>query len=226
MGGLHERLRIAWMKEEEWGVTSILGLLLRIFRALLAEYEDAAFAAHVESLYNLPPAAAELKGTTLLKEFVGDRNLLLIMENLDDLFEGLSEEGQKRFFAYLQEHPFWTILATAKRLFNGVSLQTSPFYGFFHIHHLKKLDIDNARLLLTKIASFKGDYELTRFIQTQIGINRLHAIYDLAGGNHRVFVILSQHLTCKSLDQVVDLFMETRRLSLTRRTYGLGSNGA
>jgi hypothetical protein len=42
MDDLRNHLLIAWLREEEWGVTSFLDLLLRIFRALLAEYHDAA----------------------------------------------------------------------------------------------------------------------------------------------------------------------------------------
>src|SRR5712692_7143558 len=37
MEDLRKHLFIAWMREEEWGITSFLDLLMRIFRALLAE---------------------------------------------------------------------------------------------------------------------------------------------------------------------------------------------
>ena len=209
MEDLHDRLLIAWLREEEWGVTSFLDLLLRIFRALSAEYDDTALAEQVESLYSLPPDAAERMAAELLKEFVGNRTLLLLVENLDDLFNGLGDEGQKRLRAYLQEHPFCTMLATAQSLFNGVKLQTSPFYGFFRIHHLRELDFDDASRLLTKIADFEDDRELTSFIQTPEGRARIRAVHHLAGGNHRVYVIFSQFLTRESLDELVEPFMRT-----------------
>src|SRR6266540_5308985 len=38
MDDLRDRLLIAWLREHEWGVTSILDLLSRIVRALLGEY--------------------------------------------------------------------------------------------------------------------------------------------------------------------------------------------
>ncbi len=209
MEDLRDRLLIAWLREEEWGVTSFLDLLLRIFRALLAEYDDPALAERVESLYNLPPDAAEHGATALLKEFVGDRALLVFMENLNDVFNGLGDEGQKRLRAYLQENPFNTILATSQSLFNGVKLQTSPFYGFFRIHHLEDLDFDDAVRLLTKIADFEDDRELASFIQTPGGRARIRAVHHLAGGNHRVYVIFSQFLTRESLDKLVEPFMRT-----------------
>jgi DNA-binding transcriptional ArsR family regulator len=209
MDDLRKSLFIAWLREEEWGVTSFLDLLLRIFRALQAEYHDAALAERIETLYNLPPNTAEREGAALLKEFVGDRTLLVLVENLDDLFAEVGDEGQKRLRAYLQEHPFCTILATAQGLFNGVSLQTSPFYGFFRIYHLKELTLDEATLLLTNIAKFESDYELASYLQAPRGRARLRAIHHLAGGNHRVYVIFSQFLTRELLDELVEPFMHT-----------------
>ena len=209
MDDLQSRLLIAWLREEEWGVTSFLDLLLRIFRALQAENHDAALAEHIEGLYDLPPNTAERAGAALLKEFVGDRTLLVLVENLDDLFAGLGDKGQKRLRAYLQENPFCTILATAQGLFNGVALQTSPFYGFFRISHLEKLTLDEATLLLTNIAKLESDYELASCLQAPIGRARLRAIHHLAGGNHRVYVIFSQFLTRELLDELVEPFMHT-----------------
>ena len=37
---LKECLLIAWLREEEWGVTSFLDLVLRILQALQREYQD------------------------------------------------------------------------------------------------------------------------------------------------------------------------------------------
>src|SRR6185503_20768268 len=47
---LREKLLIAWMREEEWGITSLLDLIMRIFRALAAEYKDAELDQRVEAL--------------------------------------------------------------------------------------------------------------------------------------------------------------------------------
>lgn len=209
MDDLRDHLLIAWLREEEWGITTFLDLLLRIFRALRAEHGDAVPVERIESLYNLPLKDAERAGAMLLKEFVSNRTLLVLVENLDDLFSGLGDEGQKRLRAYMQENPFCTILATAQSLFNGVSLQTSPFYGFFRIYHLEELSIEDATRLLTNIADFAGDPELASLIPTPLGRARIRAIQHLAGGNHRVYVIFSQFLTRESLDDLVEPFMRT-----------------
>lgn len=209
MEDLRDHLLVAWLREEEWGVTSFMDLLLRIFRALLAEYDDPDLAKRVEALYELPLKAGEHTGGALLKEFVNNRTLLVLVENLDDLFEGLGDEGQKRLRAYLQDNPFCTLLATAQSLFNGIGLQTSPFYGFFRIHHLEELDFDGAARLLANIATYMSDNELASFIQTPTGRARIRAVHHLAGGNHRVYVIFSLFLTRKSLNELVEPFIRT-----------------
>src|SRR5574337_514520 len=209
MNGLRRQLLIAWLREDEWGITSLLDLLLRVFRALRSEYGDAVPIERVESLYKFPADVAERNAAALLREFVGNRALLIIVENLEELFNGLGDEGQKRLRAYLQENPFCTILATAQSLFNGISLQTSPFYGFFRIHHLEELTLDDAIHLLARIANFEGDRELASLIQAPMGRARIRAVHHLAAGNHRVYVIFSQFLSRESLDELVPPLIRT-----------------
>ena len=237
---LGDRLLIAWLREEEWGITSFLDLLLRIFRALQEEYgtppcpplakgggeadsflpplDKGGLSECVEALYQLPQDDAERAGTQLLKEVIGDspsgdssasRTLLLLMENLDEIFAGLGDEGQKRLRAFLQENVCCTILATSQSLFNGVKVQTSPFYGFFRIHHLEDLTSEDATQLLANIARLEGDRELESFIQMPTGRDRIRAVHHLAGGSHRVYVIFSEFLTRESLDELVEPFMRT-----------------
>ncbi|MEQ9359453.1 tetratricopeptide repeat protein [Coleofasciculus chthonoplastes] len=214
---LQNRLLIAWLREEEWGVTSFLDLLLRIFRAL--QENDGDFAKiqvkegreglikRVESLYELSPDEAEQVGTELLKEIIGENSLLLLIENLDDIFSGLGKKGQKQLHAFLQENPCCTILATSQSLFDEVKKDKSLFYGFFHIDHLEDLTVEEAIQLLANIARVRGDRELESFIRQSRGRDRIQAVHHLAGGNHRVYVIFSEFLTRQSLDELVEPFM-------------------
>jgi tetratricopeptide (TPR) repeat protein len=150
---------------------------------------------------------AELVAGKLLKELADGRTLALMVENLDEIFNNIGDEGQKQLRAYIQENPFITIVATAQSLFGGVSLQTSPFYGFFRVSHLEELTFEQAAELLENIARFRGDEELAAFVRTPEGRARVRTIYDLAGGNHRIYVILSEFLTSKGLDELVGPFI-------------------
>ncbi len=207
---LQDKLLIAWLREEEWGVTSFLDLLLRIFRALKEEYPaeyQAKLNDPVESLYQLSADEAESKGGELLREFVGDWTLLLLVENLDDLCTGLGKIGENKFRQYLKNYSFLTILATAQNSLDGISRKDYPFYGFFSNHQLEELTLDEAVELLGHIANLEEDRELESFIHTSTGRDRIKAVHHLAGGNPRVYVIFSQFLTRKSLDELVAPFM-------------------
>ena len=209
---LQDKLLIAWLKEEEWGVSSWLDLLLRISQALAIEYPElyqTKLQAEVESLYELSSADATHQAERILKEFIGDKTLLLLTENLDEIFNGLGNLGQKQFRAYLQNHNQITIIATSQSLFDGVSKKDSPFYGFFAPQYLDKLTITEATALLTKIAQLQQDTELESFIQSTTGKERIKAIHHLAGGNHRVYIIFSQFLTRNSLDELIKPVMQT-----------------
>ncbi|MEM9276726.1 MAG: tetratricopeptide repeat protein [Cyanobacteria bacterium P01_F01_bin.143] len=209
---LQNKLLIAWLKEEEWGVSSWLDLLMRIFQALAIEYPteyQQETQAKVESLYEMAPDDAMRQGEIILKEFVRDRTLLLLAENLDEIFKGLKEIGQKQLRAYIQNQNFITIVATSQILFDGVEKKDAAFYGFFATEYLDKLSIEEATSLLTKIAQLQKDLELESFIQAPTGKDRIKAIHHLAGGNHRVYIIFSQFLTRNSLDELVKPVMQT-----------------
>ncbi len=202
-------LRIAWLREDEWGVGSLLDLLLRLLGVFLEEHPDAEAAARVDALYSLGPEQAEEAAASLLQELLGDATLLVLVENLHDVFKGLGSDGQKRLRALIQERPRWSILATTQSLFSGVSMRTSPFYGFFHIHHLQDLNLDDATEMLANIAEVNADQELADFLRKPAGRARVRAVHHLAGGNPRVYTIFSQFLTRDSMDQLVDAFMRT-----------------
>ncbi|WP_437335019.1 tetratricopeptide repeat protein [Sorangium sp. So ce394] len=205
-----KKLKIAYLNEEEWGVASFLDLLVRILNALASGGREKELDDRIERIYQThekdPTLALEV-AQSLLLEAVGRDTLLLLCENLVDIFTGLGEEGQKRWRAFIQEHPFWTILATTPALFAGVQLQTSPFYGFFTERKLEKLDFEMAVQLLKRKAEVDGHHELANILGTPMGRARVRAIHHLAGGNHRVYVIMSEFLDRESIDDLIKPFM-------------------
>ena len=212
MEDLREKVLIAWLREEEWGVTSFLDLLLRILRSLQSEYRDeynAKLFERVESLYGESPDNAQQIAAELLKDFAGDRTLFLLVENLDDLFEGLGDRGQQQFRDYLENTHFFTIFATSQHSFKGIDQKKAPFYNFFNRHDLETLTLAEVVCLLKNIAKLEDNKELELFIETAKGRSRIEAIHHLAGGNHRVYMIFAEFLTRDSLDQLVKSFLQT-----------------
>ena len=204
-----DRVAVALLKEEEWGVASFLDLVVRILRALADRAPD--FDAKIVGIYDRfskDPAEAEALAVELLRQHTRGKTLLLLCENLVDLFHGLGEEGQKRWRAAIQEAGNWAIVASTPSLFAAVTLQDNPFYGFFTIRALEKIDFDTGLDLLVKKAVHEGKRELADFLRTPLGRARARAIHHLAAGNHRAYVVLFDFLDKESLDDLVRPFMD------------------
>jgi len=205
---LQDHLRIAWLREEEC-VTSFVDFLQTILGVLQERHHDDDLKRGYEQLVNLSIQEAESRAEQLLLEFLKGKTLLVIAENLDDIFHGLAKEGQEKLRAFIQNNPVFTILATSQSLFSGVSVRTSPFYGFFDTHHLQGLSFEDAVTMMAKIARHQDNEELATLLQKPHGRFRVRAVHHLAGGNPRVYVIFSQLLTCQSLDELVEPVLRT-----------------
>ena len=206
--GAADHVAVALLKEEEWGVASYLDFIVRILRALADEspgLKDKI--ADVYATFDKDPADAEALATRLLRGHTHGKTLLLLCENLVDLFDGLGDEGQKRWRAAIQQDGNWAVIATTPQLFAALTLQENPFFGFFTIRTLDRIDLNAGIELLAKKAIHEGKSELAEFIRTPIGRARVRAIHHLAAGNHRAYVVLFDFLNKESLDDLVGPFM-------------------
>jgi tetratricopeptide (TPR) repeat protein len=202
---LKEAMRVAWLGEDDT-ITGLIDLALGIADRL-AEAYPSEFDVDYRSLFRgLPPDDA---GEAILAEIhqrLRHRSLLLIIENLDAAFKGMGDQGQKRWRAFLQEKGRVATLATAQQIFDAVSDRDFPFWGFFDIHHLAPLSFEDARTLIRNIAEENQNHELIRFLDTADGRYRIRSLHHLAGGNHRMYVLVSEFLTKESLDDLVAAF--------------------
>ena len=204
-----DSVAVALLNEEEWGVASFLDLVVRILRSLVEEAPDLdTEIAAIYDRFSKDPADAETFAVARLRQCTQGKTLLLLCENLVDLFHGLGEEGQKRWRAAIQEDGNWTIVASTPSLFSAVTLQDNPFYGFFTIRALKRIDFDTGLELLAKKAVHEGKTELADFLRTPLGRARAQAIHHLAAGNHRAYVVLFDFLDKESLEDLVRPFMD------------------
>lgn len=214
---IRSRVVIAYMKEEERGVASFLDWVVRILRAFHRwgekppAGEDLDLGEGLESLKQLPLEQAREAAERLLLRFVGERRLLLISENLGEIFDpnrGLGKEGQQRFRDLVQQHPFWTIVASSQALFADIQVRAAPFYGFFKVQHLGMLDLKEAIALLEKLALLEGRTELREFFATEVGRGRVRAVHQLTGGNPRLLVIFFQFVDRESIEDLASPFLE------------------
>ncbi|WP_426994058.1 ArsR family transcriptional regulator [Methylomonas sp. CM2] len=150
--------------------------------------------------------AAERLLAGLLLEKLRGKTLLVALENLDALFEGLGKAGQQRLRAFIQEHPVMTIVATAQRLVDDVSKRNSTFFGFFQTEMLAMLSVEEAAELLSKIAALNRLDKAAAFLRSPTGRSRVRALHHLSGGNHRVYLVLSQFITGDNINALVEPF--------------------
>ena len=204
-----DKALIAWMREEEWGVTSFFELVLRILRTLDASYPQLQIEERTGPIYDLPIPQAEKQAESLLLEVLGQKRLVVLLENLDDLFDQLGDAGHKAWRAFMQNHNNMILVCSTPSLFAGVTLQKSAFYGFFDIEPLIELDFEDVVSLLGKIAVERGDKKLAEFIETPEGRARIRAVHHLAEGNPRIYIIFAQFLSREALDELVQAFMHT-----------------
>ncbi len=202
---LNGRIRIAWLNEDETS-SRFLQLLVRIYRSLSARYPEEYPAEDLQSVMGTDPDAALQRLSSSLIERTGKRTILLLIENLDAYFAKFSVEEQRRWRGFIQDHPIFTMVATAQRLFDGIAKQDEPFYGFFDTHHLPPFSVEQTVEMLTKIATLNDDTDLLRILETNRGRSRLKVLHFLAGGNPRLYVLLAELIAEESLDDVVDAF--------------------
>lgn len=202
---LHDTIRIAKLNEDETS-TSMVQFLVRVYRSLGRTYPEEFSLDWLDEVLNHPPdEVADMLTRRLVARFE-KRRLVILVEHLSQLFDSLGAEGQHHLRTLLQEHPFACLIATSQQLFKAVSDRSEPFFGFFQPIPLRPLSLQDAQQLLLKIATFKDQKDLVDFLNTPEGQNRVRAVYDLAGGNHRVYIVLSRFLTRDSLDQLVAPF--------------------
>ncbi|MBI4774357.1 MAG: tetratricopeptide repeat protein [Deltaproteobacteria bacterium] len=213
-----DRLAIAYMKEEERGVATFLDWLVRILRALERRQEtpaqskkDVSLEDELIRLTRMPIEDAQIMAERILLDFVGDRRLLLIAENLGEIFsdtKGMGKDGQRRFRDLVQQHPFWIIMASTQSLFKDIQTQQAPFYGFFRIQHLRTFTFEEAVELLEKLAESEERAHLGKSFRSEAGRGRIRAIHEITGGNPRLLVIFYQFIDRESVQDLARSFLE------------------
>jgi len=202
---LRDRMRIAWLGEDDT-FTGLIDIALGMGDQLARRYPDTFPADFRQEVRGLTADDAAEAILTRILERASKAQVLLVMENLNRAFNGLGDSGQKQWRAFLQNRGRITLLGTSQQLFEGIESRDRPFFGFFDITHLQPLSVEDARALIYKIAIEEGRDDLAQFLATPEGRFRVRALHHLAGGNHRLYVQLSEFLTKDSLEDLVTAF--------------------
>jgi len=207
--GFRNNNRVAFLREDEWGVTSYVDLILRIAESFFADAGELDFKTILRTKIGSATTPCKEHAEELVFEALGGRSGLLIIENLGRIFDSLQEEGQQKLRSLLQNCGNISILATTPSLFSAVSRQTSPFYGFFQLTYLKPLSVDDAVLFIQKLCAIAGEDRTVGFITTPVGRARIRAVQHIAGGNHRIFVLFYDFLRQTDSESILEPLLKT-----------------
>jgi AAA domain len=193
-----QRVQVVRLDEDMIGIGSYSDVLREILTRL--PHPDAA-----------GPQVRTANPEAAIARALGDRSMVLVIENLDKLFRALGTSGQQDLRAWVENSRSVMLLATTPMLFPGVQDRRQPWYGNFGVSHLEELTVADGAALLSHVASERGDEELVRFLRTDRGVARLQAINQLAGGSPRIWMILSDCISVELLDELtpaVEALME------------------
>ena len=183
-------LVLAWLREDQYGLTTFDRLIERVIKAIGAD---------------LDPTVAPVDQ---LKQVVGPRPLVVIVENLNDVFRRLKPSGQRALRSLIQEWERVVIVAATPSLFDGVSSRDEPFYGFFEITHLEELSLNDAAELLARVGDLRGNPSTRDIVHSRRGLQRLTVIRTLAGGHPRIWMLFADCLNVEELDELVPHFLK------------------
>ncbi len=185
---LANRLVVAWLDEDPW--------VVRDYASLIEHIAD----------------TASLNGVTdgpSLMSALGGRCLVIIAENLDDIFDRIETDGQHALRGLIENSRGIMILGAAVARFEDMNEHDRPFFGSFEVDDLTEFSVDEAAELLRLVAERDGDSELATFLESPHAKSRLKVVEALAGGHPRVWMLLAGCLSIEAIDELVPLFLRS-----------------
>lgn len=116
------------------------------------------------------------------------KKVVLLIDNIDELFAKLSSKEQKRLREILISSSCLKIIGGSTKMFEHQYDYAKPFYEFFKIINLKGLNIEEAIKLLKTIANDEQKEQIEYIIQKQK--SKIETLLQLTGGVPRMIVML------------------------------------
>ncbi|MEY2927646.1 MAG: hypothetical protein RL367_2123 [Pseudomonadota bacterium] len=129
---------------------------------------------------------------------------VLLVDNLDLILDGLSDDEQWRLRGVLQSTTGPIMIGAATRLPGQMADREQPFYEFFYPHFLEPLTEAELFECIRSIASRRGESGAAVLKIAKSEPERLRTLYTLTGGNPRILVLIYQLLERMDTNQVVD----------------------
>lgn len=174
------------LPEDATAITRYSDLLAAVIRALAPEL-------------TMPEAWQRAE---VIDDLLGDRVVVLVVENLDRVFADIDLEGQRSLRAWLETNRQVMLLATAPTIFPEVADRRFPWFGGLNTVVLPELTAEQVRQLFATHLRFEGKKALANYVESTRGKERVAALGELIGGVPRHWVIAAGTATRESLDAV------------------------
>jgi DNA-binding transcriptional ArsR family regulator len=185
---------------EELHPLSLVQFLAQLLRELPDDPELGSSADAVRSLQRQHDPNQERRAVDLIRARLAGRSLIILVENLDEVFTALKREGQQRLRNILQTERRWSIVASSRSLSPAFTKYEAPFHGTFNIHRLEPLSAEQCREMLAALADAHGKQQLAALLRTRKGLARVRGLHHLLGGNPRAMAFLFRQLDEHRLD--------------------------
>jgi tetratricopeptide (TPR) repeat protein len=216
---LLDKVYVAYMIEDERGIANFLDFIRHILESFV-RHKEGNYHSLMESIYeisDLDDSKQEDAIVELFLNFLGDKKLVLLIENLNVIFNnktGMGVEGQKKFRSLIHETNCINILATSQSLFRHIEDSDAPFYNFFNIRNLEKLTFEQTLefigtlidLELESNPNSEANKKLKQEINKPTFSGKVKAIYELTGGNYRLLVIFFDFLKAEVKSDLTRIF--------------------
>ncbi len=189
-------------REEQYNVHNLHVFWCNCLDALGDWYEITGQYEKVEKLDQevsaLNGRADDDEGSNALSEFrawmkrEGKRPLLLL-DNIDLILDGLKDK-QWSLRRILQEAGGGIVIGASSEFLDATSNPDAAFYDFFKVDVLEKLSYEEHFFCLRQLGTERGGLgqKVIRVLESDPA--RIHALYDLTGGNPRTLSMLYQML--------------------------------
>jgi DNA-binding transcriptional ArsR family regulator len=197
---LAERLVVVALPED-FHPSSIVHLLAKILDGLPVDESLPPVAAQLPALRRLEPVDAIDMAVAMIRARLAGRSLLLMLEDLDVIFDDLGRKAQAKLRKIVQTEQGWSICATARSAI-AWSRHTEPFHGTFVVHQVEPLRPAEGREMMVRLARLRGHPQLEASLASDAALELLHAAHHLVGGSPRVLALLFDHLVPERLDDL------------------------
>ncbi|WP_375447377.1 hypothetical protein [uncultured Fibrella sp.] len=186
---LAERLIPIVFNEEEYGISSLADFWERTARYL--EEADPTFAGledQIKAQYGGDDYERAALGTLLGTLRQHNKKLLLLIDNIGDLFRKFDELENKRLREVLLTAPELRLIGATPTLIEQTHDYSKPYFDFFRVIQLGGLNQEETKELFLKLGEAYGTDAARELVEKRPG--RIEALRRLTGGVIRTMVLL------------------------------------